>query len=370
VPKDLPLTRNRPFSRITEVLTPGVAFAFRICYGGPFEAAERKRDLSRLKIKQITWEAFEALEAGSLAWACPFTKPFWLRTVFRHLGASGEPLILAAWDGDHLVGAAPLAVGGDTACFLGNPEVCDYQDLIAVPGCEAALLAALVEHLTALGIRRLVLQSLRPESAALQAVNRLVAEGRLHPRLTPDDVSYEAGLTADWEGYLQLLGGKQRHEVRRKLRRLESGGPVAFQLAETNRAAVPAMETFLDLFGRNRPDKAAFMTPVMSAYFRDLTAALAARRMLRLYILALHGRPAAAVLCFDHLKVRYLYNSAYDERFEELSVGVLCKVFSIQAAIAMGCRRYDFLKGAETYKKRIGGAEVPLMRCEVDLDPN
>jgi CelD/BcsL family acetyltransferase involved in cellulose biosynthesis len=290
-----------------------------------------------------------------------------LRTVVQHLGAPGKPLILAAWQGEQLLGVAPLAVAGDSACFLGSPEVCDYQDLIAAPGCETALLAALIDHLVGLGIRRLVLQSLRPESAALQAVHALAADGRLHPELTPDNVSYEAGLPADWEAYLQQLGGKQRHEVRRKLRRLESGGPFTFRLAQANGAVIPAMEDFLDLFGRNRADKAAFMTPVMNAYFRDLTAGLAARHLLRLYTLELQGRPAAAVLCFDHRNVRYLYNSAYDERFEELSVGVLCKLFSIQAAIAMGCRRYDFLKGAEAYKRRIGGAEVPLVRCDAAL---
>ena len=75
----------------------------------------------------------------------------------------------------------------------------------------------------------------------------------------------------------------------------------------------------------------------------------------------------ATVLCFDYRGVRYLYNSGYDERFDALSVGVLSKVFSINAAIEAGCRRYDFLKGAEVYKKRIGGHEVPLYRLRVTL---
>jgi len=54
-------------------------------------------------------------------------------------------------------------------------------------------------------------------------------------------------------------------------------------------------------------------------------------------------------------------------QYQELSVGVLCKVFSIEKAIEDGCRRYDFLKGAEVYKKRIGGQELPLYRCRVEL---
>ncbi len=319
-----------------------------------------------LRITQINWEAFQSFEAGPLAWSCLFVRPFWLRTVARHLGTPGEAMILAAWEGDTLTGLAPLAVREDTAHFAGNPEVCDYQDLVATPGREADMLAAIGEHLARTGIRRLTLQSLRPESAALKAVRKLSEQG-FNAVLIRDNISFEAALPGDWETYLQRLGGKQRHEVRRKVRRLEACGPVAFRLAETNAADIPDLAIFLHLFGRNRADKAAFMTPVMRDYFQDLAATLAARRMLRLYTLEVRDQPAAAVFCFDHQGVRYLYNSAYDQRFEELSVGVLCKLFSIREAIGAGCRCFDLLKGAEPYKKRIGGTEVPLVRCEVEL---
>jgi CelD/BcsL family acetyltransferase involved in cellulose biosynthesis len=50
-----------------------------------------------------------------------------------------------------------------------------------------------------------------------------------------------------------------------------------------------------------------------------------------------------------------------------LSVGIISKVLSIRSGIEAGCRRYDFLKGAETYKKHLGGKEVPLYRCSVML---
>jgi len=64
---------------------------------------------------------------------------------------------------------------------------------------------------------------------------------------------------------------------------------------------------------------------------------------------------------------RYLYNSGYDPRFRSLSAGLLCKVFSIQDSIQRGRKKYDFLKGAETYKYRLRGKSVPLYRCLVEL---
>jgi hypothetical protein len=84
-------------------------------------------------------------------------------------------------------------------------------------------------------------------------------------------------------------------------------------------------------------------------------------------LLSVDGEATAGVFCFDYKGIRYLYNSGYNERFKPLSVGVLSKVFSIQKAIEAGCRHYDFLRGPEAYKKRIGGHETPLYQCRLEL---
>jgi CelD/BcsL family acetyltransferase involved in cellulose biosynthesis len=180
----------------------------------------------------------------------------------------------------------------------------------------------------------------------------------------PDEVTFEIALPPDWDAFLGQLDGKQRHEVRRKLRRLETHGPFAFGPAD---GLAGAADGFVRLFRRNRSDKADFMNDTMVAYFRALITTLAQHGLLRLFFLQVAGEPAASVLCFDFDGVRYLYNSGYDYRFEPLSVGILSKVFSIRDAVAGDCRRYDFLKGAEIYKRRIGGQELPLHRCQWNL---
>jgi len=89
--------------------------------------------------------------------------------------------------------------------------------------------------------------------------------------------------------------------------------------------------------------------------------------LVRLFLLDLDHRPAAAALCFDHDGTVFLYNSGYDPSFRRLSAGLLDKVFSIRESIAWGRKRYDFLKGAEPYKYRLGGREVALYRCRLEL---
>lgn len=283
------------------------------------------------------------------------------------MGAHGDPQVLTvSFDGE-VVGIAPLSINGQCAYFLGIPDVCDYQDVIIAPGHGEMVVQYLLDHLSQRGIDRLDLQTLRPISALSGALEPLENKARISINRLPSDVTYEAALPVDWDGYLMQLNGKQRHEVRRKLRRLEAHGTYAYRMVDCNGDLKDGIAQFLRLFQLNRKDKAAFMDETMSAYFGDLIQRLARQQMLRLYFLDVDEQPAATVLCFDYKGVRYLYNSGYDAQFNDLSVGILSKVLSIQKGIEAGCRSYDFLKGAEVYKKRIGGKEVPLHRFLVSF---
>ena len=109
------------------------------------------------------------------------------------------------------------------------------------------------------------------------------------------------------------------------------------------------------------------MTDQMAMYFRSLAETMARENLLKLYFLDLDGTPAAAVMCFDYDSTIYLYNNGYDGRFSSLSVGLLSKVLTIKESIQRGKKKYDFLKGTEDYKHRLGGKPVPLYRCQVRL---
>jgi hypothetical protein len=63
----------------------------------------------------------------------------------------------------------------------------------------------------------------------------------------------------------------------------------------------------------------------------------------------------------------YLYNSGYDPTHSYLSVGLLSKVLSLKDSIDAGRNTCDFLKGAEEYKYRLGGREIPIYSCHIAL---
>jgi CelD/BcsL family acetyltransferase involved in cellulose biosynthesis len=304
---------------------------------------------------------------AGLSWSCLFMLPPWIEPWLEHFGGGREAHIYKITEGGELLGFALLLVQDDAASLIGGPDVCDYFDLIVAHGRQKDFFSALVLHLRQEGIARLDLGPLRPDSTALACCAGEAAQLVCSISSADEDVSYELALPADWDAYVSGLAVQQRHEVRRKLRRLQEAGPFAYRSVDAPEAVDAAMDMFLHLFTISRPDKRAFMTPAREAFFRSLARSMALWGLVRLGFLDIDGEPAAAVMCFDYRGTVYLYNSGFDPRFRHLNAGLLCKVLSIRDSIQRGKKVYDFLKGAEPYKQRLGGRPVPLQQCRVFL---
>ena len=321
----------------------------------------------------VTQETFDSLSSywlnqeNPLRWDCLFVLPSWLKVWWSVFNNGSTPFLSAVRENNKIIGIAPLMVQGEEARFIGDPDVCDYQDFIVAPGKGEGFFEALTNHLRREGVSRLDLNTIRADSNILGEFSRIAENLNCRISCDPEDVTYELDLPRTWDEFLGMLTGKQRHEVRRKLRRLHEAGEVNFRVVEDFEEVMDELETFLTLFGLSRSDKAAFMTGQMATYFRSLAEAMAREKLLKLYFLDLDDTPAAAVMCFDYDSTVYLYNNGYDGRFSSLSVGLLSKVLSIKESIRRGNKKYDFLKGTEEYKHRLGGKPVPLFRCQVKL---
>ncbi len=317
-------------------------------------------------------ESFESLSsypltlAQPLAMNCPFVLPAWMKVWWETFGAGQECCLLGVRDRESLIGVAPLKVRGAEASFIGAPEVCDYLDFITAPGRGPEFFRLLIRELRRRSVSILELAPVRADSSVMKELIPQAKRMGGEALLERENVSYELTLPATWEDYLGRLKGTERHEIRRKLKRLNEAGRTEFRTVNNSRQELGhAIDTFLRLFESNRPDKADFLTSQRASFFRAVAEAMAEAGLLKLSILELDARPAAAVMCFHDPTTVYLYNNGYDNRFRSLSVGMLSKVLSIREALQEGKKRFDFLKGPEAYKRRLGGKPVPLYRCRV-----
>jgi CelD/BcsL family acetyltransferase involved in cellulose biosynthesis len=291
--------------------------------------------------------------------------PRWIQTWRQAFKPDDELHLCLMKKNEALIGLAPLSINGVTASFVGDADVCDYLDFSVTPGYEEEFYQALLDDLTKQHVTELDLRCLRPESTVLSHLAEAAKKRGGECSLEQDGVSLEMDLPDDWNAYLDMLDGKQRHEIRRKLKRLHEEAEVKFLALEDPGEIAEQLDAFLKMFRESRRDKAAFMNSQMESFFRSMIQALSEEGVLRLFILRLSDSPAAAALCFDYRDTVYLYNSGYDPRFSSLSVGLLCKILSVKHSIEIGRKKYDFLKGAEPYKSLLGGKEVQLSRCRI-----
>lgn len=314
---------------------------------------------------RVASESFETVAdpwtklLGECATNTIFVTPQWQQLWWNHWGDGRELEILSVWDdaGD-LVGLAPMRLGGRKMSLVGSTDVCDYSDFIVSKAHAEAVLPAVFEDLSKRCWDRLVLHSV-PDGSPTLAIFPALAKARgWSVELTQENVCPRADLPNDWESYLNGLTKKDRHELRRKFRRLDSAGDVRFyQSAQPDKD----MDDFIRLHTLSREDKAEFMTREMEAFFREAVGLPPAG----LYFLEVDGIRTAAIVRFDCGDSRLLYNSGYDPKYASLSVGLLLKAWAIREAIESGMKCFDFLRGDEPYKYDLGGVDYPIFELLV-----
>lgn len=292
-----------------------------------------------------------------------FLTPRWQRLWWKHFGEGAEQLMFELRLDGKIVGLAPMYLQGGELSLLGNTQVCDFSDFVLPAEHCTGALNALFAHLDTLTWSTLVLHSLPCNSPTLAYLKAL--DGRYSVAFEQEDVAPALDLPVDWEAYLATLSKKDRHELRRKFRRLEGAGDVRFHTCTDHATLQQDITDFLTLHRESRDDKAAFMNDHMEAFFREMVHEFCAADIARLSFVEVNGHRCAAILAFDYGNDRLLYNSGFDREYSHLSVGLLVKANSVREAIEAGKRRYDFLRGNEPYKYDLGAVDAPLYQCTV-----
>jgi len=301
----------------------------------------------------------------------------WQTTWWRTLGVTRGPLyLLAAHDEQRLVGILPLYLTSDdagrTLRVVGCFEVADYLDLIVEAGHEEAVYRAFLDWLVgpeAPAWDALDLCNQPTLSLAHSRLPELARERGWSAEVSQEDVCPVIALPSapdsdGWETYLATLDKKERHEIRRKLRRVEREAPDAeLRFVRGKEGLTDAVSVFIALHRLSRRDKDAFMDEQMQGFFHALATTCAEHGWLQLSFLKVGGEPIATYFCFEYNNEVLVYNSGYDpQAYSQLSPGWVLLARLIQEAIVQGCARFDFLQGNEDYKHRFGGVDEPVYR--------
>lgn len=323
----------------------------------------------------IPTAAWNALASASIA-DTPFARHEYLRQWWTTLGGGewrdAELVLISASEGEELIGIAPLFkashAGRETLLLVGSIEISDYLDLIVRPDDLPRFLASLLDfldvspRLKGLPLDWYNLPDASPTLAALGAEAQrrgwIYREEAFRP--TP-----RIALQGDFEQFLSGLEKKQRHEIRRKMRRAaENPAPVGFHVVEGDEDLEAETEAFLDLMAQDA-NKAEFLKPAMRDHMRAVIRTAYAGNYLWLVSLRINGEHAAAALNFDYKNKIWGYNSGVSRQHMELSPGWVLLAHEIQWACEHGRQEFDFMRGNEEYKYRFGAVDRHVLRVSV-----
>jgi CelD/BcsL family acetyltransferase involved in cellulose biosynthesis len=299
-----------------------------------------------------------------------FHTPGYLKLYWEEFGEKPEHLLLAfAEDEDGTqVGAVAFERLDGVLRFLGGTEVTDYMGPVGLPGAQETiakeLWTALLNRDDWTGADLRGLPQDKPWLGLLR--DAALALG-IEVEETEDSngVAPCLALPSTWDSYLEGLPAKLRHEIKRKAKKLESEtGPYRIVTADRE-TLVEFLDRFVELHRMSEGPKGVFMQPGMEIFFRRLGEAFGPRGIFRLTFIEVGGVKAAGTIGFSFGRTFFLYNSAFDRRWQQLSPGMVLVGEDIRLAIDDRCEYFDMLKGDYQYKYRFGAVPRAIRRLIV-----
>lgn len=322
-------------------------------------------------VKEVVTEsaAFEALHdewnelLRSSASDGIFLTHEWLSAWWGHLRGRRRLSIVTVRENGRLIAAAPLARARATRAlllpverreFLGTGTAgSDHLDVIVRRGHEKAALEAIEDHF-ALDRAPIQLRQVRSGATASREIASGLQRREWSARLTSSGVCPFADLAGmNWESYLASRGSEHRYAFRRKLRRIADKHELRFERVRSEDRRRVALSHLIDLHRKRwtpRGGSDGLETPDLHAFHEEVTRRMLAAGWLRLYVLWLNDRAAAALYGFRYGDVFSFYQSGFDPELGPLSLGLVTMGLSIQTAMEEGVKEYDFLHGEEEYK--------------------
>jgi CelD/BcsL family acetyltransferase involved in cellulose biosynthesis len=301
-----------------------------------------------------------------------FATPEWLTTWYRHLGADQELRLYTVRDEGRLIALLPLVLWRRRA-----PRVLRFaghgpSDLMG-PVCASAdrpAAAAALKQVLAEGGWDVLLAERLPAGSGLDGP---VLQQEPSPVLSIDGMS--------WDDYLASKSSNFRQQARRRERKLAKEHDLSFRLSDDP----DRLDADLDALFRLHDDRwsgegsGALQEDRRLAFHRDFARTALERGWLRLWLLELDGRVAAAWYGLRYAGRELYYQAGRDPELEREAVGFVLLVHSIREAFNDGMREYDFLRGGEGYKDRFtddetvvetrAAARGPLGRVTVAVAP-
>jgi len=325
------------------------------------------------KINEQAWNDVLSQSAVNV----PFLTYGYQRSWWKHKGGGEWPQaelrIITALQENKLIGIAPLFIGtknGKTEMhFVGSIEISDYLDFIVPPQFAYEFVSRVFELIKEEKTQfpgTIQLFNIPDNSPSLDIFTKIGKKNDWSIEIERAYHTPEITLSNDWDTYLAGIDKKQRHEIRRKLRRAAgSEDDVKWYITTDRNSLDEDIDSFISLMEIDN-NKKQFLTDAMRKQMRAIMHWAFDTGILQLSFLTINDNKAAGYFCFDYEERIYVYNSGFSFDYQYYSPGWVLLSFLIQHAIETGKSHFDFMRGDENYKYKFGAIDSFVMKVKAE----
>jgi CelD/BcsL family acetyltransferase involved in cellulose biosynthesis len=297
----------------------------------------------------------------------------WQITWWQSYQAGELMIVTARNETGTLLGIAPWFIETQTHSTytervvrsIGCVDVTDYVDIIVdlehISAVQQAFAHTLLEQRAYYD--RINLCNIPESSPSYTHFAALLQNCGFSVNLELQEVCPIIQLPSTWDDYLESLDKKNRHELRRKLRKAEGEVEnLTWDFVQQSDDFDAELRVFIDLMAKSQPAKAEFLSdPRNVDFFTKMALITHKRGWLQMSIMRIEGEPVSAYMNFDYGNTILVYNSGLDpNRYSHLSTGIVLLCHNIQHAIETKHTLFDFLRGNEVYKYRMGATDTHI----------
>lgn len=261
----------------------------------------------------------------------------------------------------------PLKYKNSEASIIGDKDIVDYNNILYIND-EKKDFEDLINQIFDLNINKLILYSISEDSPTFNFLTNgeILNDYRLDSQ--QEDVSPYLSLPNSWDEYLASLPKKKRHELKRKIRRIEQNADFSTGDLSSLEDKDEILGEFFRLHKMSSDEKKLFMTNEKEQFFTDLIIKMLENKSLNYSYLKIDNKTTACSISFIHQNIRFLYNSGFDPFYNNFSSGLLNHAFAIKRSIEDKLTVFDFMRGNERYKYDLGAVDKILYTFQISKD--
>lgn len=302
-------------------------------------------DEHRFAAVEAAWDLLAAKEPS------PFARHAWFAHWWRAFAVDASLRVCVLWEGDTLVGAAPLVGESRRLTAMVN----DHTPLYAPFARDERVLAALAEAVMGTGSGEVELGALPSDGEVLRRLRRASDEAGRSAVEEPQHVSPFVDMSGSFEQFKaesKPRWGAPLERFRRKMGR-EHGA--TFSLAESPVDLDRELERGLRVESsgwKGRAGTSILSQPSTACFYRSVSRAYHGFGELKLSGISLDGQLVAFDMSLLHNNRLWLLKTGFDESYRRLAPGLVLRLSIIERGFELGLAGHELLGDDSEWKRK------------------